>query len=78
MDVVEVGAQLLDPGVVDRPRADVDPELVPLAEVPGLDDPLDDDAVGLDPVRGELLAACASSSSKRDWRLAASSVESLW
>ena len=56
VDVVEVRAELLDPRVVDRPRADVDPELVPLAEVPGLDDPLDDDAVGLDPVRCELLA----------------------
>ena len=54
VDVVEVGAQLLDPGGIDRSRAAVHPELVALAEVAALGDPLDDDAVGRDAVRLEL------------------------
>src|SRR5688500_14747239 len=54
VDVVEVGAQLLGPGLVDLARADLDAQLVALAGVAGVDDALDDETVGRDPVVIEL------------------------
>ena len=56
MDVVEVRAQLLHPGFVDGARADVDAQLVALAGVAGVHDPLDHHAVGGDAVLLELPA----------------------
>src|SRR5581483_4114232 len=43
--LVEVGAELPDPRVVDRAGAAVDAELVALAEVAAVRDPLDEDPV---------------------------------
>ena len=54
MDVVEVGAELLRPGLVDLAGVDLDPKLVPLAGVASVDDALDNEAFGRNPVRLEL------------------------
>ena len=54
VDVVEVGAHLLDPVVVDRAGGDVDAQLVALAEVAAVADALEEDLVGREAVRLEL------------------------